>query len=129
MSEPRIHYMSWDTDDGHSGEEYRSPIYVGMTGGGEQNQLRLTMVRSSAADYLECTVRIPDMLQVEAGHPPRFAFISGDWIMLQDDGISEHTMRECGYKELEPEGLAMKFLRLAWACAHDEITKKQRHGV
>jgi hypothetical protein len=100
------------------------PTYVGMPGNGERHQLRLTMTQSPEGDYTECTVRIPKALEVEAGPAPTYATVGDNWMCLQDAKI----LGELGYHELAPEGLAMKFLRLAWLAAHDEIARKDNGG-
>lgn len=100
------------------------PTYVGMPGRGESNQLRLTITQNATGNFTECTVRIPDTLIVEAWPIPKQAAVGDDWICLQDSDV----LGELGYWQLAPEGLAMKFLRLAWLCAHDEIMRKDPDG-
>jgi len=97
------------------------PTYVGMPRRAGRHPLRLTITQDIEGCYTECTVRIPRTLDVEAGRPPQHAMVGDDWVALSGYTTSDD---ERGYWQLEPEGLAMKFLRLAWLCAHDEITRK-----
>lgn len=90
--------------------------------------LELTMVRDPARSSTRCTVEIPDELQVGAGPPPRYAVMGDEWIELHEvieDPIMRRLCSERGYWDLAPEGLAMKFLRLAWLAAKAETMAQQ----
>lgn len=84
------------------------------------SQLRLTMHPDIERDAMICTVVIPHELQCEAGPPPRKGEVG-------NSGIEAYWDENCPWEnsvELHPEGLAMKFLRLAWLCAIDEVGDK-----
>ena len=86
-----------------------------------QPQLVLTIEDDVEGCHTVCTLKISKELQVNSGPMPRFALLGNDYIMASGKAYIDEMM---GYWELSPEGLAMKFLRLAWYAAHDEHQQK-----
>ena len=66
------------------------------------------------------TIEMTRMEEIDCPMPPRTAYIGPDWIMLCGDSSPNHE------DALEPEGVAMQLLRLAWVAAHAEQTEKQK---
>lgn len=82
----------------------------------ERNQERFTQI---------ITTEITDERQFDTPPPPRAAVIGDDWISLQEPRDADRLL-ELGYWQLEPEGMAMHFLRLAWLAAHYELRAKHK---
>ncbi|MGI9250206.1 MAG: hypothetical protein ACR2PR_03285 [Pseudohongiellaceae bacterium] len=51
---------------------------------------------------------------------PQFGSFGDNWIVLQDNDVT----LELGYFEIQPEGIAMQLLRLAWIAAHAEARQR-----
>jgi len=79
--------------------------------------LTMTIDRSAIMDATVCTIIIPHELQVESGRPPTHGEVGNSGIEAYWDEDVPWTSSV----SLHPEGLAMKFLRLAWVCAVDEV--------
>ena len=76
-----------------------------------------------------CTVEISREREFNTPQPPLHARMGDDWLALCRGGSQEEHLLESdprGYHALKPEGLAMKFLRLAWLAAHHELRQNNK---
>lgn len=71
------------------------------------------------------TINLERRDEIDCPPTPPCAVIGDDWLSLVDNLDGERLI-DVGYWELEPEGMAMMFLRLAWIAAHRELRDKAR---
>jgi hypothetical protein len=81
-----------------------------------KHPLQITIEPNIARETTICTWEIAKQWDMDTPPPPTYAAIGDGWIKL--DHVGEGF--EQGAFDLAPEGLAMKFLRLAWLAAHHE---------
>jgi hypothetical protein len=90
-----------------------------------KHPLQITIEPNIARETTICTWEIAKQWDMDTPPPPVAAVVGDDWISLQTPHDA-NRLTELGYFELHAEGLAMKFLRLAWLAAHHELRQKQQ---
>ena len=105
------------TDPEYSGFDPASGPDTGVYSIDYGRVLTLRITKNLERRTTICTVEIPDKIEFEAPKGPRYAAIVEEGVMW----ASYNDELEGVGRQLKPEGLAMKFLRLAWLAAHVEL--------
>lgn len=86
--------------------------------------LRVSYFEHAQVRLLE--VQVTKQKEMEAPPCPERAIFGAERsLMFVDDGDAQYAL-DNGYWELDPEGMAMQFLRLAWVAAHEEVTSRNQ---